>query len=100
LRSGASGLVLKSASAAILVEALDRIVSGSLYVPPELELERVYLQPRRNETTDPVEALSSREYQVFQLLVDGLMRKLDIYDVAGLVKFAIHREMAGPGASA
>ena len=65
---------------------------------------------------DPLQALSAREYQVFTLLVDGvrakeiaarlelspktvdtyrasLMRKLDIHDVAGLVKFAIHRDL-------
>jgi len=63
-----------------------------------------------------VETLSAREYQVFTLLVDGvrakeiaarlelspktvdtyrasLMRKLDIHDVAGLVKFAIRRDL-------
>jgi DNA-binding NarL/FixJ family response regulator len=120
LRSGASGFVLKSAPAAMLLEALDRVSRGGLYVPPELEIERAYLQHRRPAGTgDPVEMLSSREYQVFQLLVDGirakeiafrlnlspktidtyrasLMRKLDIYDVAGLVKFSMHRDMAAP----
>ena len=65
---------------------------------------------------DPLEMLSAREYQVFTLLVEGirakeiaarlelspktidtyragLMRKLDIHDVAGLVKFAIQRDL-------
>jgi DNA-binding NarL/FixJ family response regulator len=116
LRTGASGFVSKSTPGTILVEALRRVATGSLYVPPELELERVYLQPRRSKPADPVETLSSREYQVFQLLVDGvrakdianrlslspktvdtyrasLMRKLDIYDVASLVKFAIQRDL-------
>ncbi len=68
-------------------------------------------------TEDPLESLSSREFQVFSLLVEGvrakeiaarlalspktvdtyrssLMRKLDIHDVAGLVKFAIRRDLA------
>jgi DNA-binding NarL/FixJ family response regulator len=71
---------------------------------------------RHSEISDPVEQLSSREYQVFQLLIEGvrakeiasrlslspktvdtyrasLMRKLDIHDLAGLVKFAIQREL-------
>ena len=70
-----------------------------------------------SEGKDPLETLSSREFQVFSLLVDGirakeiaarlslspktvdtyrssLMRKLDIHDVAGLVKFAIKRDLA------
>jgi DNA-binding NarL/FixJ family response regulator len=116
LRAGASGFLPKSGPGSRLLEVLQRVASGSLYVPPELELERVYLQPRRSDVADPIESLSSREYQVFQLLVDGvrakeiafrlnlspktvdtyrasLMRKLDIYDVAGLVKYAIHRDL-------
>jgi DNA-binding NarL/FixJ family response regulator len=116
LRHGASGFVMKSACGGALVDAVRRVASGSLFIPPELELERVYLQPRRHEAVDRIETLSSREYQVFQLLVDGirakeiacrlnlspktvdtyrasLMRKLDIYDVAGLVKFAIQRDL-------
>jgi DNA-binding NarL/FixJ family response regulator len=71
----------------------------------------------RVQAEDPFESLSSREFQVFSLLVDGvrakeiaarlslspktvdtyrssLMRKLDIHDVAGLVKFAIRRDLA------
>lgn len=119
LRGGASGFVLKSSPGTTLVDALRRVASGSIYVPPELELERIYLQPRRNECGDRIDSLSSREYQVFQLLVDGvrakeiasrlnlspktvdtyrasLMRKLDIYDVAGLVKFAIQRDLIAP----
>jgi DNA-binding NarL/FixJ family response regulator len=116
LRAGASGFLPKTGPGSRLLEVLQRVASGSLYVPPELELERVYLQPRRSDIADPIESLSSREYQVFQLLVDGvrakeiafrlnlspktvdtyrasLMRKLDIYDVAGLVKYAIHRDL-------
>jgi DNA-binding NarL/FixJ family response regulator len=61
-----------------------------------------------------MDLLSAREYQVFSLLVEGLrakevaarldlspktvdtyraslMRKLDIHDLAGLVKFAVQR---------
>ncbi|HJY06958.1 MAG TPA: LuxR C-terminal-related transcriptional regulator, partial [Bryobacteraceae bacterium] len=69
-----------------------------------------------HRNTDPLDALSSREYQVFMLLVEGirakeiaarlslspktvdtyrssLMRKLNIFDLAGLVKFAIQRNL-------
>ncbi|HYO82867.1 MAG TPA: response regulator transcription factor [Bryobacteraceae bacterium] len=117
LRAGATGFLLKSADGAELFEALGRVRSGSIYVSPQLEFEKVFLAPAgRSRSTDPIESLSSREYQVFQLLVDGirakdiasrlqlspktvdtyrasLMRKLDIHDVAGLVKYAIQREI-------
>ncbi|MBC7924244.1 MAG: response regulator transcription factor [Bryobacteraceae bacterium] len=117
LRSGANGFFLKASSGADLIEALNRVQIGSLYVSPSLEFEKVFTNSgRESSTSDPVEQLSSREYQVFQLLVDGirakdiaarlslspktvdtyrasLMRKLEIYDLASLVKFAIQREM-------
>jgi DNA-binding NarL/FixJ family response regulator len=116
LRSGANGFLLKSAPPSQLLDALTQVLSGSIYVSPDLHFERIFLSGKRNGSEDPLEALSSREYQVFQLLVDGvrakeiasrlslspktvdtyrasLMRKLDIYDVAGLVKFAIQREL-------
>jgi DNA-binding NarL/FixJ family response regulator len=116
LRCGANGFLLKSAPASQLVEALTQVSSGSIYVSPELQFERIFISPRREQPEDPIESLSSREYQVFRLLVDGirakeiaarldlspktvdtyrasLMRKLDIHDVAGLVKFAIQRDI-------
>jgi DNA-binding NarL/FixJ family response regulator len=72
----------------------------------------LFIAPGLEATQDPIGHLSSREYQVFTMLVDGvrakeiaarldlspktvdtyrasLMRKLDIHDVAGLVKFAV-----------
>ena len=81
-----------------------RCAAGSIYVSPELQFERIFMTPRRSEPEDPLETLSSREYQVFQLMIEGirakeiacrlnlspktvdtyrasLMRKLDIHDV-------------------
>lgn len=116
LRSGASGFVLKSSPGTQLVEALAQVAAGSIFVSPELEFEKIFVSTRRKQVDDPLQTLSSREYQVFRLLVDGirakeiaarldlspktvdtyrasLMRKLDIHDVAGLVKYAIQREV-------
>lgn len=116
LRSGANGFVLKSANGDHLLEALHQVASGSIYVSSDLQFERIFMTPRRSEPEDPLESLSSREYQVFQLMIEGvrakeiagrlklspktidtyrasLMRKLDIHDVPGLVKFAIQRDL-------
>jgi DNA-binding NarL/FixJ family response regulator len=115
LRSGAAGYVLKSGPSQDLSHAIHKISTGGIYVSPSLDIGKLTngAQPLSG---DPVESLSSREYQVFTLLVDGirakeiasrldvspktvdtyrasLMRKLDIHDVAGLVKFAIQREL-------
>lgn len=116
LRSGINAFVLKTASTFQFAEALEQVEAGGVYVSPELQLEKIILPTRRSECEDPLQLLSSREYQVFTLLIDGirakeiaarldlspktvdtyrasLMRKLDIHDVAGLVKFAIQRDI-------
>ncbi len=117
LRSGVNAFVLKTGPMRNLLEAFDQILTGGIYVSPELHLEKIFASAsRRSDQGDPLESLSSREYQVFSLLIDGirakeiaarldlspktvdtyrasLMRKLDIHDVAGLVKFAIQREI-------
>ncbi len=116
LRSGVSGFLLKSAPSSELLEALGQVLEGSIYVSPQLELNKIFSTNHKNSPDDPLDLLSAREYQVFSLLIEGvrakeiaarlelspktidtyrasLMRKLDIHDVAGLVKFAINRDL-------
>lgn len=119
LRCGVSGFLLKSAPAQQLLEAFAQILDGGIYVSPELELQKIFGGGPKSSSDDPLQALSAREYQVFSLLCEGvrakeiaarlslspktvdtyrasLMRKLDIHDVAGLVKFAIQRDLTSP----
>jgi DNA-binding NarL/FixJ family response regulator len=116
LRGGAHGFVLKSDPARHLREAICRVLEGSVYVSPTVGTDWLFGSERERPNGDPLDALSSREHQVFRLLVDGLrakeiaarlelsaktvdtyraslMRKLDIHDLAGLVKFAIQRNL-------
>jgi DNA-binding NarL/FixJ family response regulator len=116
IRSGAHGLVLKSSSSQQLIEACRQVMSGAVYVDPRVELAQALTSVVRNDPNDPLESLSSREHQVFTLLIEGirakeiaarlsvspktvdtyrasLMRKLNIHDVAGLVKYAIQRQL-------
>lgn len=116
LRSGVNAFLLKSGPSHQLLEAFDQILDGGIYVSPELELDKIFCPGQKSSTEDPLESLSAREYQVFSLLCEGvrakeiaarlalspktvdtyrasLMRKLDIHDVAGLVKFAIQRDL-------
>ena len=98
-------------------DALSQFTQGGIYVSPQIEVTSLFSENAGRNEQDPLEALSSREFQVFSLLVEGvrakeiaarlalspktvdtyrssLMRKLDIHDVAGLVKFAIRRDLA------
>jgi len=116
LRCGVSGFLLKTAPSSELLEALEQVLEGSIYVSPQLELNKIFSTNHKDTPDDPLDLLSAREYQVFSLLIEGvrakeiaarlelspktidtyrasLMRKLDIHDVAGLVKFAINRDL-------
>jgi two-component system response regulator NreC len=116
LRCGVNAFLLKTGSTEQLLEAFEQILDGGIYVSPQLDLHKIFSSSSKSTSDDPVDALSAREYQVFTLLVEGirakeiaarlelspktvdtyrasLMRKLDIHDVAGLVKFAIQRDL-------
>jgi DNA-binding NarL/FixJ family response regulator len=116
LRCGVNAFLLKSGPAHQLLEAFEQILEGGIYISPEIELNKIFVSGSKSSSDDPLQALSAREYQVFSLLCDGirakeiaarltlspktvdtyrasLMRKLDIHDVAGLVKFAIQRDL-------
>ncbi|MCC6342545.1 MAG: response regulator transcription factor [Bryobacterales bacterium] len=115
LRAGASGYILKSGPARQIEDAFKQILRGGAYVSPLIELTRLFVSAP-GERCHPIENLSSREQQVFTLLVEGirakeiaarlslspktvdtyrasLMRKLDLHDVPSLVKFAIQHKM-------
>jgi DNA-binding NarL/FixJ family response regulator len=90
---------------------------GGIFVSPTLPIQSLFIPKKRTHPhEDPIESLSSREHQVFMLLVAGyrakeiaatldlspktvdtyrsnLMRKLDIRDVASLVKYAMQRNL-------
>jgi len=119
LRCGAAGYILKSGPPEQLTDALRQVDRGGIYVSPMLEVGKM-LSTNQKPNNDPMDSLSAREHQVFILLIEGvrakeianrlqlspktvdtyrasLMRKLDIHDVASLVRFAIHRDLAPQG---
>ncbi|MBI3681180.1 MAG: response regulator transcription factor [Acidobacteria bacterium] len=114
LRAGAKGFVVKACAGRHLEEAIAQITQGGVYVCPQIELDQA--MPATRDGSLPLKSLSTREHQVFILLVEGvrakdiaarlalspktvdtyrasLMRKLDIHDVPGLVKFAIQHKV-------
>jgi len=118
LDAGASGYVLKDASATQLVHAIETVHKGGKYLSPGA-LQQVmthYLGGGERTSTTRYDTLSPREREVFKLLADGLsvkeiaarlnlsvktvdvhkynlMRKLDIHDRAGLIKYAIQKKL-------
>ena len=112
LEAGAKGYVLKTQVADDLVRAIQEVRRGATYVSPSVAASLVdaYLH-QSNEPEDP---LTARERQILQLIGEGktnkaiagllnisfktagshrnrIMKKLDIHNIAGLVRYAIKR---------
>lgn len=115
LDAGATGYLLKGAEPAELELALKAVMRGETYLSPSISKHLVqdYLSHRKEKLGSIVE-LTARQREVLQLVAEGrstkeiakklavsiktvethrseLMRRLDIHDVAGLVRYAIRR---------
>jgi DNA-binding NarL/FixJ family response regulator len=117
LRIGVNGYVLKSQVANDLIHAIREVCRGSVYLSPCISRAVVGAYLAKSDVTgDP---LSARERQVLQLVSEGnsnkqvaeqlgvsiktveshrarLMRKLDLHETAGLVRYAIRNGMIRP----
>jgi len=117
LRCGAHGIVMRGGPASHLFDAIEHTRNGGIYITPLLSLDKVFVSRKVGKETDPLTRLSTREYQVFSMLVNGMrakeiaarldlspktidtyrssmMKKLDIHDVAGLVKLSMQRNIS------
>ena len=113
LRAGAAGYMVKGADAAELEIAIRAVAHGETYLSPTVSKHVVtdYIQRISGETTS-LELLTPRQREVLQLIAEGystkkiahtlkisvktvethrmqLMERLDIHDIAGLVRYAI-----------
>jgi two-component system, NarL family, response regulator NreC len=110
LRAGARGYLLKERAAEDLVQAVAEVTRGGIYLSPSIS--RTVVQAYLTSTELNPDPLSVRERQVLQLVAEGntskdvatilgisvktaeshrnhIMDKLNIHDVAGLVRYAI-----------
>ena len=117
LRAGVKGYVLKRQLASDLAQAIREVLRGRMYLSPQISNAVVdaYLGKKEHQA-DP---LTARERQVLQLIAEGkttkevavilgvstktadshrsrLMQKLDIHEIASLVRYAIRRGMIQP----
>jgi two-component system, NarL family, response regulator NreC len=117
LKSGASGYLIKETAANELITAILSIKSGNPFFSPSIS--RKIMESYLNEDEDKKskgesDKLTNREKEVLQLIAEGytnneignlmnisvktvethrahVMSKLDIHDVAGLIKYAIRK---------
>jgi DNA-binding NarL/FixJ family response regulator len=113
LRSGAAGYLLKGSAVAELEVALRAVARGETYLSPAVSKRVVddYVS-RTSAAPDPLGALTPRQREVLQLVAEGhtskeiagrlgvsyrtveahrnqMMKRLDLHDVTGLVRFAV-----------
>lgn len=118
LKAGVKGYVLKTQAAEDLIRAIDEARRGEVYLSPGIAASVVdaYLDDRNDVTPDP---LTLRERQVVVLVAEGktckeiarllsisfktveahrtrAMKKLDIHETAGLVRYAVRHGLIQP----
>jgi DNA-binding NarL/FixJ family response regulator len=116
LRAGADAYLLKDGPWRHVAEALSYVRDGGVYLSPLLGGAAFFVKAEGGRPAGPLAALSHRETQVLRQLVKGmrakeiaealdispktvdtyrasLMRKLEVRDVVGLVRFAISHNL-------
>ncbi len=121
LRSGASGYVLKGSLPRELELAIESVARGEIFLSPAISRHviEVYLSQTAGKGDDALEHLTPRQREILQLIAEGksskqiaqllkasvktieshrasLMERLDIHDVAGLVRYAIRLGLVSP----
>ncbi len=73
LRAGARGYIMKESGAENLVTAIRQVLGGQVYVSPRMSAKIVAnLSGRKPRgSSSPIEKLSDREFEVFQLIGEG-----------------------------
>jgi DNA-binding NarL/FixJ family response regulator len=114
LRVGASGYLLKNAVIAELQAAVQRVAAGEIYLSREIadRLRKKLPLHEMARSRSPVEQLTGRQREILQLIAEGqttkaiahdlklsaktveyhrmqLMQRLNIFDIPGLVRFAL-----------
>ena len=112
LRSGAAGYLPKSAGSSELQEAIETVARGEIYVSGEVARKSILQQAKGIEQSGLLKRLTPRQREILTLMAKGstmrdiagalnisvktveshraqLMERLDIHEVAGLVRFAI-----------
>jgi DNA-binding NarL/FixJ family response regulator len=114
LRAGAAGYLIKDAAPDELARAIQAVAGGEIYLSPSVSSRVSDYIKRQRKDVSPLERLTPRQYEILQLIAEGhttkeiarllhisiktvethkgqLMEALDIHDVAGLVRYAVHK---------
>jgi len=116
LRKGASGYVLKDATATELIQAIHVVASGQRYLGSPFSERAIaaYIERVKTGSLDPYDTLTTREREILQMVAEGhnsaeiadklsisprtveahrasLNRKLDLHSHADLIRLAVKK---------
>jgi DNA-binding NarL/FixJ family response regulator len=117
LDTGVHGYVIKTEAGGDLLRAIKEACRDRMYFSPGIS--QIVVDAYRNRDTLDIDPLTAREREVLQLIAEGqktkqvaaslgislktaeshrthLMKKLDIHDTAGLVRYAVRRGLIHP----
>lgn len=117
LRANIRGYVLKTQVVEDLIQAIREVAQGSIYLSPGVS--RTVVEAYLSKSELPADPLTSRERQILQLVAERkstkeiaaflgvsmktveshrarIMEKLNIHEIAGLVRYAIRRGLIEP----
>lgn len=112
LRAGAAGYLPKSAASSELQEAIETVARGETYVSGEVARKTMLQQAKGTDDDQLLKKLTHRQREILALIAEGnntrdigrilnisvktveshrarLMERLNIHDVAGLVRYAM-----------
>ncbi len=70
LSAGAKGYITKSSAPEVLIKAIKEIAAGGIYLDPDIAQHLAFQKVRDQDT--PFSCLSTREFEIFCLLAEGL----------------------------
>jgi DNA-binding NarL/FixJ family response regulator len=120
LRAGAAGYLPKSAGSSELQKAIETVARGETYVSGEIARKTILQQAKETEQNGLLKKLTRRQRETLTLIAEGntmrdialalnisvktveshraqVMERLDIHEVAGLVRFAIRTGLVKVG---
>jgi DNA-binding NarL/FixJ family response regulator len=118
LESGAHGYVIKSAAVGELVEAIQTVSDGEVYISPKVSQKVIQHLRRPKRDRVGLEGLSQREFELLRVLGAGLslkecakhlhistssastyrtrlMEKLGLHSTAEVIRFALENDIVG-----
>ena len=117
LQAGVKGYVVKTQASSDLVRAFQEVLRGMMYLSPGIS--EAVVQAYLSKSEMPRDPLTSREREVLQLVAEGkstkevagllgitfktaeshrtrILKKLDLHETAGLVRYAVRRGLIQP----